>query len=123
MADLDLGFQPTPSQAKRPGIRWAHTFSPQDWHELNTDLAVSNELDALLIELERAGTDVDSTMLDQIFERALPSQWLRKQILDMAESLFFNLLRIRFEVPYFLRLSVRPSNLSLLPERIVGHTG
>jgi hypothetical protein len=72
VADLDLGFQPTPSQAKRPGIRWAHTFSPQDWHELNTDLTVSNELDALLIELERAGTDVDSTMLDQIFERALP---------------------------------------------------
>ena len=72
VADLDLGFQPTPSQAKRPRIRWAHTFSPQDWHELNTDLTVSNELDALLIELERAGTDVDSTMLDQIFERALP---------------------------------------------------
>ena len=54
VADLDLGFQPTPSQAKRPGIRWAHTFSPQDWHELNTDVAVSNDLDVLLIELEKA---------------------------------------------------------------------
>ena len=28
VADLDLGFQPTPSQAKRPAVRWAHTFSP-----------------------------------------------------------------------------------------------
>jgi len=72
VADLDLGFQPTPSQAKRPAIRWAHTFSPQDWHELNTDSAVSDDLDVLLIELERAGTDVDPAMLDQIFERALP---------------------------------------------------
>jgi hypothetical protein len=71
VADLDLGFQPTPSQAKRPRIRWAHTFSPQDWHELNTDSAVSDDLDVLLIELERAGTDVDPAMLDQIFERAL----------------------------------------------------
>ena len=72
VADLDLGFQPTPSQAKRPRIRWAHTFSPQDWHELNTDSVVSNELDALLIELERAEADIDPAMLDQIFDRALP---------------------------------------------------
>ena len=33
VADLDLGFQPTPSQTKRPGIRWAHTFSPKDWED------------------------------------------------------------------------------------------
>jgi hypothetical protein len=55
LADLDLGFQPTPSQAKRPGVRWAHTFPPQDWEELNSDPTVSNELDALLIELGREG--------------------------------------------------------------------
>ena len=71
MADLDLGFQPTPSQAKRPGVRWAHTFPPQDWEELNSDPTVSNELDALLIELGREGLDYDSQRLDRIFDRVL----------------------------------------------------
>jgi hypothetical protein len=71
LADLDLGFQPTPSQAKRPGVRWAHTFPPQDWEELNSDPTVSNELDALLIELGREGLDYDSQRLDRIFDRVL----------------------------------------------------
>ena len=31
VADLDFGFQPVPSATKRPGIRWAHTFSPTAW--------------------------------------------------------------------------------------------
>ena len=52
-----------------------------------------------------------------------PSQGLRKQILHVAESLFFNLLRVCFVLPYVLQLPVRPSNLNLLPERIVCHTG
>jgi len=71
LADLDCGFQPVPSQEKRPGIKWAHTFSPQAWEELNSDPTISNELDALLIALEREGMDYDSQRLDQIFERVL----------------------------------------------------
>ena len=30
VADLNLGFSPLPSQAKRPPIRWAHSHSPLD---------------------------------------------------------------------------------------------
>ena len=48
VADLNLGFSPLPSQAKRPPIRWAHSYSPLDWEKLNTDSDVSDELDALL---------------------------------------------------------------------------
>jgi len=71
LADLDLGFQPTPSQAKRPGVRWAHTYSPQAWDELNSDPTVSDELDALLIELNRTGLDYDPHRLDRFFDRVL----------------------------------------------------
>jgi len=71
LADLDLGFQPTPSQAKRPGVRWAHTYSPQAWEELNSDPTVSEELDALLIELSRTGLDYDPQRLDRFFDRVL----------------------------------------------------
>ncbi len=37
MADLNLGFQPAPSLARRPGIVWAHHHSPLEWHQLNND--------------------------------------------------------------------------------------
>ena len=71
VADLDLGFQPAPPLAKRPGIVWAHNYAPQDWNRLNTDRKVLDTIDTLLIELETAGDSIAPEALSQIFERIL----------------------------------------------------
>ena len=71
VADLNLGFSPLPSQAKRPPIRWAHSYSPLDWERLNTDSDVSDELDALLILMGQGTAALDSVPLDEVFARAL----------------------------------------------------
>ena len=71
VADLNLGFSPLPSRAKRPPIRWAHSYSPLDWERLNTDSDVSDELDALLILMGQGTAEIDSVPLDEVFERAL----------------------------------------------------
>jgi hypothetical protein len=71
VVDLNLGFQPTPPLAKRPGIVWAHSYSPKDWNQLNTDHEVLDTIDTLLIELETAGESIGSEALSRIFERIL----------------------------------------------------
>ena len=71
VADLNLGFQPAPPLAKRPGIVWAHSYSPQDWNRLNTDCKALDTIDTLLIELETAGESIGSEALSRIFERIL----------------------------------------------------
>ena len=71
VADLNLGSHPAPPLAKRPGIAWAHTYSPKDWLRLNSDPKVSDTIDTLLIELETAGENIGHEALSRIFDRIL----------------------------------------------------
>ena len=71
VADLNFGFKPAPPLAKRPGITWAHTYSPKAWHQLNSDPKVSDTIDTLLIELETAGENIEPATLNGIFDRIL----------------------------------------------------